>query len=52
MMLLFDNDIGGALQKACDHDNDTMHLVQAGKVVRREIPKQEQAITVLPIKFP
>ena len=50
-MLSFDYDIGGALQKTCesDHDNNTMHLVQ---VVRRETFQQEQAMTMLPIKYP
>ena len=42
VMLSFDDDIGGALQKAYDHDSDhdAMHLVRAAKVVRREMFKQ------------
>ena len=34
--------IGDALKKACDHDgdNDTMHLAQAAKVVRKEMFSQ------------
>ena len=37
-MLSFDDDIGGAIQKACDHDyNDVMHLVQVAKIVRKEM---------------
>ena len=43
MMLSFYDDIGGALQKACDHDSDhdAMHLVRAAKVVRRQMFKQK-----------
>jgi len=41
VILSFDSDIGGALQKACDHDHpsdhNAMHLVRAAKVVRREM---------------
>ena len=41
VMLSFDDDIGGALQKACDHDyysdSDAMHLVRAAKIVRRQM---------------
>ena len=42
VMLSFDDDIGGALMKACDHDSDhdAMHLARAAKVVRREMFKQ------------
>ena len=40
-MLSLDDDIGGALKKACSHDRDedAMHLVRAAKVVRREMFK-------------
>ena len=45
VMLSFDDDIGGALQKACEYDynsdHDAMHLVRAAKVVRREMFKQK-----------
>ena len=45
VMLSFDDDIGDALQKACDYDcyndHDAMDLVQAAKVVRREMFKQK-----------
>ena len=41
VMLSFDDDIGGALQKACDHDyysdSDAMHLVRAAKIVRKQM---------------
>ncbi len=42
VMLTFDDDIGGALRKACDHDSDhdALHLVRAAKVVRREMFNQ------------
>ena len=36
-LLSFEKDIGPALRKACDHDNDAMHLVRAAQVVRREM---------------
>ena len=35
-LLTFQKNIGSALKKACDHDNDAMHLVRAAEVVRRE----------------
>ena len=45
VMLSFDDDISGALQKACEYDynndHDAMHLVRAAKVVRREKFKQK-----------
>ena len=45
VMLSFDDDIGDALQKACDYDcyndHDAMDLVRAAKVVRREMFKQK-----------
>ena len=39
VILSFDDEIGGALKKACDHDSDrdAMYLVRAAKVVRREM---------------
>ena len=39
VMLSFDDDIGDALKKACDHDNDNdaMLLAQAARVVRKEM---------------
>ncbi len=39
VILSFDNDIGGALRKACNHDGDrnAMCLVQAAKIVRKEM---------------
>ena len=42
VMLSFNDDIGDALKKACYHDsdNDAMHLVQAAKVVRKEMFSQ------------
>ena len=42
LMLSFDDDIGDALKKACDHDsdNDAMHLAQTAKVVRKEMFSQ------------
>jgi len=40
-MFSFDDDIGGAIQKPCDHDYysdcDAMHLVWAAKNVRKQI---------------
>ena len=45
IMLSFDDDIGGALKKACDHDyysdSNSMHLVQAAKIVRRQMFPQK-----------
>ena len=45
MMLSFDDDISNALQKVCSNDYysdyDAMYLVQAAKVVRREMFKQK-----------
>ena len=35
--LAFQNDIGPALRKACDHDSEAMHLVRAAQVVRKEM---------------
>ena len=37
IVLTFDDDVGGALKKACDYDNDAMHLAHAAEVVRKEI---------------
>ena len=37
ILLLFEKDLGSALMKACDHDSDSMHLVRAAEVVRREM---------------
>ncbi len=39
VILSFDNDMGGALRKACDHDGDrnTMYLLNAAKIVRKEM---------------
>ncbi len=41
-MLTFDDDIGGALRKAFDHDSDhdALQVVRAAKVVRREMFNQ------------
>ena len=36
-LLTFQEDIGDALKKACDHDRDAMHLMRAAEVVRREM---------------
>ncbi|KAJ8380702.1 hypothetical protein SKAU_G00014800 [Synaphobranchus kaupii] len=36
-LLTFQDDIGDALKKACDHDSDAMHLVRAAQVVRKEM---------------
>ena len=30
-MLTFDDEIYAALKKACDHDNDAMHLARAAR---------------------
>ena len=37
IVLTFDDDVGGALKKACDYDNDAVHLAQAAEVVHNEI---------------
>ena len=37
ILLTFEKDFGPALRKACDHDSDSMHLVRATQVVRREM---------------
>lgn len=37
VLLIFDNDIGSALRKACDYDNDALHLTRAARFVRREM---------------
>ena len=43
-VMFFDNDRGDALQKACNYDyytdGDTIHLVQAANIVRKEMFKQ------------
>ena len=41
-MLSFDDEIGDALKKACDHDNDNdaMLLAQAATIVRKEMFSQ------------
>ncbi|XP_041462085.1 uncharacterized protein LOC121413358 [Lytechinus variegatus] len=36
-LLLFEKDVGPALRKACERDNDAMYLVRAAQVVRREM---------------
>ncbi|XP_072178978.1 uncharacterized protein [Diadema setosum] len=36
-LLLFERDIGPALKKACECDNDAIHLARAAQVVRREM---------------
>ena len=37
VLLIFLDDIGDVLRKACDHDSDVMCLAQAAQVVRREM---------------
>ena len=39
IMLVFDEDIGAALDRACEQDNDSdaVHLARAAKIVRRQI---------------
>jgi hypothetical protein len=37
VLLIFNDDIVGALKKACDHDSDAMHLARAAQVVRRSM---------------
>ena len=41
VVLTFEDDIGCAILKACDHDNDSdsnaMHLVQAARIIRKEM---------------
>ena len=41
VVLSFEDDIGGAIQKACNHDDDSdynaIHLVQAAKIIRKEM---------------
>ena len=37
VLLTFEGSVGSALRKACDYDNDAMHLARAARVVRKEI---------------
>ena len=39
VVLVFDEDVGAALRKACEHDadSDAVHLARAAKIVRRDI---------------
>lgn len=37
LVLTFNDAIGGALKKACDKDNDALHLARAARIVRREM---------------
>ena len=37
VILTFDGDVSEAFKKACDYDDDAMHLARAAQVVRREI---------------
>ena len=43
VVLTFDNAICAALKKACDHDgdDDAMHLVRAGRIVRKDMFDQK-----------
>lgn len=44
MILICNEDVGAALQKACEHDtdNDAVHLARAAKIVRRDMLKLKQ----------
>lgn len=37
VMLVFDENIGAALSKACEHDSDSVHLARASQIVRRHM---------------
>ena len=36
-MLTFDQHLGGALRKACDHDDEALYLARAAQIVHQEI---------------
>ena len=37
IILTFDEDIGSALRKACNIDDDSMHLARAAQIVHKEM---------------
>jgi hypothetical protein len=37
ILLSFQEDVGNALEKACDHDSDALNLMRAAQVVRKEL---------------
>ena len=37
ILLTFDQHLGGALRKACDHDGEALYLARAAQIVRQEI---------------
>ncbi|MES9880446.1 MAG: hypothetical protein ABW185_06135, partial [Sedimenticola sp.] len=37
VLLTFDQHLGGALRKACDHDSEALHLARAAQIVRQEM---------------
>ena len=43
VVLIFNEDVGSALHKACEHDvdNDAVHLARAAKIVRRDMLKMK-----------
>ena len=46
-VLSFEDDVGSAIQKACKHDDvshaNTMHLVRAARIIRKEIFQLEHS---------
>ncbi|KAI0238393.1 hypothetical protein LSAT2_010917 [Lamellibrachia satsuma] len=41
ILLIFDEDVGGALKQACTQDSDAAHLAKAAQVVRRNMFRQQ-----------
>ncbi len=45
ILLVFNEDVGPAMRKACEHDADAIHLARAANIVRREIFNQKSCFT-------
>lgn len=42
VLLAFDEDLGGALDKVCEQDSDAIHLARAAQIVRRDMFEDAQ----------
>ncbi|KAG7162446.1 hypothetical protein Hamer_G007990 [Homarus americanus] len=47
ILLAFEDDLGDALEKACEyeHDNDAVHLLRAAQIMRRDMSTEGQGFT-------
>ncbi len=45
ILLTFEEDVGDALKKACDHDSDAMHLMRAAQSVCVEMFESKYSFT-------